>query len=90
MPPHAPRRAPPRQRNAAVGVRPADLSGGCACCAVSGAFGDALAALVGGRAYQELDLLVSSCLLLGVVSHLHGSFAEFRAPLCCTAVLCHE
>ncbi|GBF97109.1 hypothetical protein Rsub_10120 [Raphidocelis subcapitata] len=47
-----------RQRNAAVGVRAAELSGGCACCTVSGAFGDALAALVASSAYQELDYLV--------------------------------
>ncbi|KAI8463796.1 MAG: CobW/HypB/UreG, nucleotide-binding domain-containing protein [Monoraphidium minutum] len=47
-----------RQRNAAVGVRAADLSGGCACCAVAGAFGDALAELAGGSAYHDLDYLL--------------------------------
>lgn len=51
------------QRNAAVGVRAAELAGGCACCAVAGAFGDALAALTASPSYHDLDYLVRHSLV---------------------------
>jgi hypothetical protein len=53
--PPSPRRG---QRNAAVGVRSANLAGGCACCMIAGAFSEALATLVASSAYHELDYLV--------------------------------
>ena len=50
---------PTSQRNAAAGVRPADLSGGCACCTVAGALTSALQDLAAASTYQDMDYLVS-------------------------------
>lgn len=46
--------------NAAAGIKAVQLSGGCACCAVSSDLTKALADLVGSSSYQQLDHLVST------------------------------
>lgn len=48
------------QSNAAAGIRSAQLSGGCACCSVSGDLQAALHQLAGSSSYTQLDYLVST------------------------------
>eukprot|EP00879_Flechtneria_rotunda_P033405 GHRR01036993.1.p1 GENE.GHRR01036993.1~~GHRR01036993.1.p1 ORF type:complete len:102 (-),score=41.41 GHRR01036993.1:287-592(-) len=48
-----------QQTNAAAGIRPVRLSGGCACCNVSSDLQAALEELAGSSNYQHLDYLVS-------------------------------
>ncbi|KAF8063826.1 yciC [Scenedesmus sp. PABB004] len=47
-----------RAANAAAGVKPAPLAGGCVCCDTSGELAAALAQLAGSPAYQGLDCLL--------------------------------
>lgn len=66
------------QSNAAVGVKAAEVAGGCACCAVRGELEHALAELVSTSSYASLDALVGVRRLL---CHRHA------CSLLCSAML---